>query len=79
MRNLPAIHIGRLISNDRALSSIKPASGAPSRVSLGMALLLSLTALGAGAADDLSDGGLRMTPEELIWKPGRVPGHEIAP
>ena len=79
MRNLPATHIGRLISNDRALSSIKPASGALSPVSLGMALLLSLTALGACAADDLADGGLRITPEELIWKPGRVPGHEIAP
>ena len=76
MRNLPATHIGRLISHDQALFSVKSASGA---LSLGVALLLSLTALGACAADDLADGGLRMTPEELIWKPGRVPGHEIAP
>jgi quercetin dioxygenase-like cupin family protein len=24
-------------------------------------------------------GGLRITPDELHWGPGRVPGHEIAP
>ena len=79
MRNLSATHIGRLISNDLALSSIKSVTRALRPASLGVALLLSLTALGACAADDLADGGLRMTPEELIWKPGRVPGHEIAP
>jgi quercetin dioxygenase-like cupin family protein len=41
-------------------------------------LALSLTAWGACAADELPEGALRITTDELIWKPGRVPGHEIA-
>jgi len=31
------------------------------------------------AADGLPGGAVRITPNELQWKPGRVPGHEIAP
>ncbi len=42
-------------------------------------LALGLCAAGAWAADDLPDGALRITVEELKWRPGRVPGHEIAP
>lgn len=42
-------------------------------------LVLALTALGARAADDLPEGAVRITTEELKWRPGRVPGHEIAP
>jgi len=42
-------------------------------------LALNLTAWGAYAADDLPDGAVRITTEELKWRPGRVPGHEIAP
>lgn len=43
------------------------------------AFTLGLAAAGALAADDLPEGGMRITTEELKWKPGRVPGHEIAP
>jgi quercetin dioxygenase-like cupin family protein len=43
------------------------------------ALALSLTALSALAADDLPAGAVRITVDELKWRPGRVPGHEIAP
>lgn len=42
-------------------------------------LALGLCVVGAWAADDLPDGALRITVEELKWRPGRVPGHEIAP
>jgi hypothetical protein len=42
-------------------------------------LALGLGVLSAYAADDLPNGAVRITPEELKWKPGRVPGHEIAP
>ena len=48
-------------------------------VNLVTALLLSLTVFGAYGADDLPSGAVRITPEELKWRPGRVPGHEIAP
>ena len=41
-------------------------------------LALSLTLFGAYAADDLPEGAVRITTEELSWRPGRVPGHEIA-
>ncbi len=41
-------------------------------------LAISLTASVACAADDLPEGALRITTDELVWKPGRVPGHEIA-
>jgi quercetin dioxygenase-like cupin family protein len=42
-------------------------------------LALSLTVLSAYGADDLPNGAVRITTEELQWHPGRVPGHEIAP
>ena len=42
-------------------------------------LVLSLTAWSAMAADDLPPGAVRITIDELKWRPGRVPGHEIAP
>lgn len=42
-------------------------------------LALILSATHAMGADDLPDGAFRITPAELVWKPGRVPGHEIAP
>lgn len=42
-------------------------------------LVLGLTTLSALAVDDLPEGAFRVTPDELVWKPGRVPGHEIAP
>jgi quercetin dioxygenase-like cupin family protein len=45
---------------------------------LAAGLTLGLIALGAGAADELPEGGVRITTDELVWKPGRVPGHEIA-
>ncbi len=41
-------------------------------------LALSLVVSGVCAADDLPEGALRITTDELVWKPGRVPGHEIA-
>jgi quercetin dioxygenase-like cupin family protein len=41
-------------------------------------IMLLVTTFHAVATDDLPDGAFRITPEELIWKPGRVPGHEIA-
>lgn len=78
MRKLPATHIGRLIRNDRALSSFKSVTGAINLAHLGAALVVSLTVSGACAADDLPEGAVRITSEELVWKPGRVPGHEIA-
>jgi quercetin dioxygenase-like cupin family protein len=51
----------------------------PKQVRLIAALVLGLNALSALAVDDLPEGAFRVTPEELVWKPGRVPGHEIAP
>ena len=78
MRKLPATHIGRLIRNDRALSSFKSVTGAINLAHLGAALVVSLTVSGAYAADELPEGAVRITSEELVWKPGRVPGHEIA-
>ncbi len=42
-------------------------------------LALCLTVSGACVADELPEGAFRITTEELKWKPGRVPGHEIAP
>ena len=41
-------------------------------------LALCLTVSATCAADDLPEGALRITTDELVWKPGRVPGHEIA-
>ena len=37
------------------------------------------TALPAAAQTELPDGDVRITPDELRWGPGRVPGHQIAP
>lgn len=45
---------------------------------LAAGLALGLSVLGACAADGLPEGGVRITTDELVWKPGRVPGHEIA-
>lgn len=42
----------------------------------GLALCLAVSA--TCAADDLPEGAMRITTDELVWKPGRVPGHEIA-
>ena len=52
---------------------------AKNHVILVSGLLLSLSMFGACAADDLPDGAVRIRPDELKWRPGRVPGHEIAP
>jgi len=49
------------------------------QANLAAGLAFGLTVLGAYAADDLPQGAVRITTEELTWKPGRVPGHEIAP
>jgi quercetin dioxygenase-like cupin family protein len=46
---------------------------------LSAGLALGLATFTAFAADGLPEGGLRITSEELKWKSGRVPGHEIAP
>jgi quercetin dioxygenase-like cupin family protein len=42
-------------------------------------LALSVIVLGAYGADDLPNGAVRITAEELKWGPGRIPGQEIAP
>jgi len=44
-----------------------------------MCLALGFTAFNAYATDELPAGAVRITTEELKWRPGRVPGHEIAP
>ena len=44
-----------------------------------VAIALALMAGSVCATDELPEGALRITPEELKWKGGRVPGHEIAP
>ena len=49
------------------------------RLTLATGLALSLSAFTAWAADELPGGAVRITTEELKWRPGRVPGHEIAP
>jgi quercetin dioxygenase-like cupin family protein len=41
-------------------------------------LTLSLNVFSALSADEVPVGAFRITPAELVWKPGRVPGHEIA-
>ena len=46
---------------------------------LAAGLLLCLAVFSSYGADNLPDGALRMTPDELKWRAGRVPGHEIAP
>lgn len=42
-------------------------------------LLLGLVLPGAYGAEGQPESGLRINPDELQWRPGRVPGHEIAP
>lgn len=51
---------------------------AMNHVNLVAGLALSLTVLGAYGADDHPQGAVRITAEELIWGPGRLPGQEIA-
>ncbi len=53
--------------------------GTVQRANLVLVLAFSMTVWSAWAADGLPDGAIRITTEELKWKPGRVPGHEIAP
>lgn len=78
MYKLSEVQIDGQIKKNRALSSIKSDTGATKLVTWAAGLALSLTLLGAYAADELPEGAVRITTEELTWKPGRVPGHEIA-
>jgi quercetin dioxygenase-like cupin family protein len=41
--------------------------------------MISLQGHAADNAADLPIGAVRITADELKWRPGRVPGHEIAP
>lgn len=41
-------------------------------------LALCMIVSDACAAEELPEGAVRITTEELKWRPGRVPGHEIA-
>ena len=52
--------------------------GAMIYVSLVAGLALSLTVSGVYGADDLPNGAVRITPKELKWGPGRLPGQELA-
>lgn len=65
--------------NVRAVPQQQTGSDAGQRIALVAMLVLGLSATVAGATDNLPDGAVRITTEELKWKPGRVPGHEIAP
>ena len=78
MVKLPTLQTGGQISQDRIYSSISSTKPNITHVKWVACLALSLTVLGAYAADDLPEGALRITTEELKWRPGRVPGHEIA-
>src|SRR5262249_49165690 len=42
-------------------------------------VLSAMAAPGAAAQDGAPEGAVRITTDDLKWKPGRVPGHEIAP
>jgi quercetin dioxygenase-like cupin family protein len=44
-----------------------------------VALTLGALAPAATADDGLPQGAVRITTDDLKWRPGRVPGHEIAP
>lgn len=44
-----------------------------------VALTLGALAPAATAEDGLPQGAVRITAGDLKWRPGRVPGHEIAP
>lgn len=61
------------------LSKEKKVIGVLKHVNLFAGLALFLTVFAAYGADDPPSGAVRITSEELKWKPGRVPGHEIAP
>ena len=87
MVKLPVLQTGGQISPDRSYASITSitsiaeiSSSKPNitHVKWLVGLALSLTILGVYAADELPEGALRITTEELKWRPGRVPGHEIA-
>ena len=53
--------------------------GSLNHVNLLAGLELCLTVFGAYGADDLPNGAVRITSDDLKWGPGRVPGHETAP
>ena len=59
-------------------SSLLQCRHATGCVALLSVLALCTLAIGARAADELPEGAFRITTEELKWKAGRVPGHEIA-
>lgn len=48
-------------------------------INLVAGVALALAAAGLPAQDELPKGALRVSADELQWRPGRVPGHEIAP
>jgi quercetin dioxygenase-like cupin family protein len=48
-------------------------------IPLAVVLALDASMTRARAAEDLPAGAVRIAAEDLKWKPGRVPGHEIAP
>ena len=81
MVKLPTLQTGGQIAQDQStvsISSIATIKPSITHVKWATVLALSLTVLGAYAADDLPEGALRLASEELKWRPGRVPGHEIA-
>jgi len=57
----------------------KPLTNLTNLTKLVVTLTLGASALSAFAVNDVPEGAFRVTPDELAWKPGRVPGHEIAP
>ena len=61
------------------LTSFIPRHHARNCAALQLGLALCAFTLGAQASDDLPEGAFRITTDELKWKAGRVPGHEIAP
>ncbi len=78
MSSLPMNRAGARIGNEGPPSSRPPTHAAIQSARWVVAVAISLVAWGAIAAEDLPEGALRITTDELIWKPGRVPGHEIA-
>ncbi len=84
MVKLAVLQTGGQISQDRPFASTSSITSIASskfniaHVKCLAGLALSLTVLGVYAADDLPEGALRITTDELKWRPGRVPGHEIA-
>ena len=78
MSKLPVNRAGARIGNERHPSSLQSAHEAIQPLPLRGGLGTQPGSSGSYAADDLPEGALRITTDELIWKPGRVPGHEIA-